>query len=387
MKYQLSNNTWDEKELDAIQRVINSRMYSMGKEVLAFEKAFAVKIGMKYAVMSNSGSSANLLAIAALVYSGTLNPGDEVIVPAVSWSTTFFPISQFNLKLRFVDIDKYTLNIDLDQLEVAITSSTKAVFAVNLLGNPNDYIRMKKICEAHGLILIEDNCEALGGSFGGQQLGTFGKLGTFSTFYSHHICTMEGGVTVTNDEILYHHMLSIRAHGWTRNLPHDSPIYKKNEDDFYESFNFILPGFNVRPLEIEGAIGFEQLKKIDSIISQRRANADHFMKKVSSFNGIRSQLETGISSWFGFALVLEKCIGARRNVIVKKLKESGIEVRPIVAGNFTRNKVISFLDYSIYGRLDNADDIHENGFMVGNHSRSNIEEINYLFSILEGELW
>jgi len=386
MKYQLSNNTWDEKELAAIQRVIDSNMYSMGKEVLAFEKAFAVKIGVKYAVMSNSGSSANLLAIAALVYSGTLRPDDEVIVPAVSWSTTFFPLSQFNLKLRFVDINKHTLNIDIDQLEKAITPLTKAVFAVNLLGNPNDYTRIQQICETNGLILIEDNCEALGGSFKGQQLGTFGTMGTYSTFYSHHICTMEGGVTVTNDEILYHHLLSIRAHGWTRNLPHDSLIYKKNEDEFYESFNFIMPGFNVRPLEIEGAIGLEQLNKLDDIISQRRANAEYFLEKVSSYNEFRPQVEIGTSSWFGFALILEKGIGTSRKVIVKKLKESGIEVRPIVAGNFTRNKAVSFLDYSIYGHLDHADDIHENGLMVGNHSRSNIEEIDYLFNILENEL-
>lgn len=386
MKYQLSNNTWDDKELAAIQRVIDSNMYSMGKEVQAFEVAFAAKIGVKYAVMSNSGSSANLLAIAALIYSGNLKSGDEVIVPAVSWSTTYFPLSQFNLKLRFVDIDKYTLNMDIERLEDAITSSTKAIFAVNLLGNPNNYTRIQKICETHGLLLIEDNCEALGGSFEGRQLGTFGKLGTYSTFYSHHICTMEGGVTVTNDEILYHHLLCIRAHGWTRNLPHDSPIYKKNNDEFYESFNFIMPGFNVRPLEIEGAIGLEQLNKLDDILIKRRANAEYFLKKVSSFSGIRPQSEVGTSSWFGFALILEKAIGTGRSVILKKLKQAGIEVRPIVAGNFIRNKAIDFLDYDVHSHLYNADDIHENGFMVGNHSRSNIQEIDYLFSVLEGEL-
>lgn len=163
MSYTLSDNTWDNLEHEAIRRVMDSGFYSMGKEVRAYEKEFARKMGAKYAVMSNSGSSANLLAIAALVYSGKLKSGDEVIVPAVSWSTTFFPLAQFNLKLKFIDIDLNTLNMDINILENAITDCTKAVFCVNLLGNPNDFNRIQQICKEHNLILIEDNCEALGG--------------------------------------------------------------------------------------------------------------------------------------------------------------------------------------------------------------------------------
>jgi len=386
MIYKLSDNTWDEKEFEAINKVIESNMFTMGTQVKQFEEAFSKKVGSKYGVMSNSGSSANLLAIAALVYSGKLSDGDEVIVPAVSWSTTYFPLTQFNLSIRFVDIDKYTLNIDVNQLENAITEKTKAIFAVNLLGNPNDYEKISSLCKKHNLILLEDNCESLGGKYKDKELGTFGLLGTYSTFYSHHICTMEGGVTVTNDEALYHYMLCIRAHGWTRNLPEDSKIYKKNSDPFYESFNFIMPGFNLRPIEMEGAIGLEQLKKRDAIVLQRRKNAEFFLNKINGLSGIRAQKEIGQSSWFGFAMVLEGSNKGNRKKIVEALKENKIEVRPIVAGNFTRNEAIKYMPHSIYGELINADEIHENGFFVGNYCKKNEEEIEYLFGILEGEL-
>jgi CDP-6-deoxy-D-xylo-4-hexulose-3-dehydrase len=386
MIYRLSDNTWDEKEFEAINKVIKSNMFTMGTEVKKFEEAFSKKVGSKYAIMSNSGSSANLLAIAALIYSGKLSSGDEVIVPAVSWSTTYFPLSQFNLSLRFVDVDKYTLNIDIDQLEEAITEKTKAIFAVNLLGNPNDYEKINSLCKKYNLILLEDNCESLGGKYNEKELGTFGLLGTYSTFYSHHICTMEGGVTVTDDEELYHYMLCIRAHGWTRNLPDDSKIYKKNSDEFYESFNFIMPGFNIRPIEMEGAIGLEQLKKLDAIVLQRRKNAEFFINKINGISGIRAQKEIGQSSWFGFAMVLEGENQEKRSKIVEILKKNKIEVRPIVAGNFTRNEAIKYMEHTIYGELKNADEIHDHGFFVGNYCQKNAEEIEYLFNILEGEL-
>ena len=162
INYSLSNDTWDNKELEAINRVVASNHFTMGNEVASYEKAFAKKFGSKYAVMSNSGSSANLLAISALVYSGRLKKGDEVIVPSVSWSTTYFPLEQNGLKIRLVDIDIKTLNLDLTKVEKAITPETKAIFAVNLLGNPLDYDKLSDICKKHNLILIEDNCESMG---------------------------------------------------------------------------------------------------------------------------------------------------------------------------------------------------------------------------------
>lgn len=386
MVYKLSDDTWDNDEIEAINRVIKSNRFTMADKVVEYERLFAKKVGSKFAVMTNSGSSANLVAIAALRYSGRLSAGDEVIVPAVSWSTTYFPISQHCLKLKFVDIDPETLNIDVHQLENAITSKTKAIFCVNLLGNPNEYSKIMSLCKKYNLILIEDNCEALGGVYDNRSLGTFGLLGTYSTFYSHHLCTMEGGMTVTDDEELYHYLLCIRAHGWTRNLPSSSKIYIKNNDEFYESFNFIMPGYNLRPLEMEAAIGIEQLKKLDRIVEQRRKNADYFLERINEINDIRPQKEIGKSSWFGFSMVLQGENVNKRSEVVRELRRNDIEVRPIVAGNFTKNKAIKYLDYTIYGSLSNADEIHNQGFFVGNHSKSNKEEINFLIQVLRRTL-
>lgn len=383
MQFRLCDDPWGKEEIGAIGRVIASNMYTMGENVAEYERQFARHFGSEYAVMVSSGSTANLLAIAALVYSKRLPRGSEVIVPAVSWSTTYAPLEQFGMKLVFVDIDRETLNISIESLRRAITKNTKMLFLVNLLGNPNDFIAIREAVSGKDIIVIEDNCESLGGMYNGKSLGTFGLLGTFSTFYSHHMCTMEGGVVLTDDKELYEFMLAIRAHGWTRNLPVDSSIYQKKDDPFYESFNFIVPGFNLRPLEMEGAIGLEQLKKIDKMIQQRRRNAFYFKEKMSSFNDIRLQKEIGESSWFGFSIVLQGKLKGKRDRIVNELRKANIECRPIVAGNFTRNKVIDFFDCSIPYPLVNADEIHFDGFFVGNHSKDNSREIDYFADVFE----
>lgn len=381
--YELSDDTWGSEEIDAINNTINSKKLTMGEKTREFEKSFAEYFGSKYAVMVNSGSSANLLAIAALVYSGKLTEGDEVIVPAVSWSTTYFPLFQFNLKLKFVDIDLETLNIDVNELKKAINRKTKAIFAVNLLGNPNEFDEILNICQDNNLILLEDNCEAMGAKYYNKYTGTFGVIGTFSSFYSHHISTIEGGIAITDDEELYHYMLAIRAHGWTRNLPRDSKIYSKNEDEFYELFNFIVPGFNLRPLEIEAAIGIEQLKKLEGFIQNRRKNAKYFINEINQIKEISTQKEIGESSWFGFPIILFGNLKGQRDLVVKKLRENNVEVRPIVAGNFVKNKAVEYMNYEISNELKNADYIHENGFFIGNHSQKEIEKLNYIVEIFK----
>lgn len=386
MEFKLCDNPWDDEEIKAIQGVIDSDMYTMGKNVAEYEKQFAEHFGIKYAVQVSSGSAANLLAIAALVYSGRLERGSEVIVPAVSWSTTYSPLEQFGMKLIFVDIDKNTLNLDIDCVRNAITEKTKMVFAVNLLGNSNEYDDLLQVCNNNGLILIEDNCESLGAKYNGKYLGTLGLIGTYSTFYSHHMCTMEGGVVVTDDRELYEYMLAIRAHGWTRNLPADSTIYEKKEDSFYESFNFIVPGFNLRPLEMEGAIGLKQLKKIDRMINIRRSNAEYFLDKMKKYDDIRVQMEVGESSWFGFAMILSGKLSDKRGMLVEELRKANIECRPIVAGNFTKNPVIKYMDYRIPAPLTNADEIHERGLFIGNHSSNNNAQVDYFIETLDSFL-
>lgn len=285
MNYNLCQSSWDENELRAIQDVIDSNMYTMGQRVSAYEEAFARKFGSRHAVMVNSGSSANLAAIAALVYSGRIHAGDEAVVPAVSWSTTYFPLCQFGLKLVFVDVDADTFCMSVSQLKQAVTEKTKLVVAVNLLGNASEFREIQEICKSAGAVLMEDNCEAMGAVYEGKQLGTIGMIGTYSTFFAHHMCTMEGGMAVTDDDELYHYMLCIRAHGWTRNLPKENKIHKQEADSFYEKFNFIVPGFNIRPLEMEGAIGIEQLKKLDSIIQIRRKNAEYIQNLLKNIGG------------------------------------------------------------------------------------------------------
>lgn len=382
MEYLLCDNPWDKEEIEAINSVIDSGMYTMSKNVSEYEKQFAIHFGAKYAVMVSSGSTANLLGIAALVYSGRLPRGSEVIVPAVSWSTTYFPLEQFGMQLVFVDIDRDTLNMSIEHVRRAISPSSRMIFAVNLLGNSNDYDELVRICNDNDIILAEDNCESLGATYKGKSLGTIGVFGSYSTFYSHHMCTMEGGVVVTDDKELYEYMLAIRAHGWTRNLPKGSTIYQKKDDPFYESFNFIVPGYNLRPLEMEGAIGLKQLKKIDGMISNRRRNAEYFIERMKEFPEIRLQKEVGESSWFGFSMVLTGSLAGKRSELVKTLEKANIECRPIVAGNFTKNAVIKYFDYRIPEELTNADEIHEQGLFIGNHSQINKLQVDYFINVM-----
>ncbi|HED7359343.1 TPA: DegT/DnrJ/EryC1/StrS family aminotransferase [Campylobacter coli] len=383
-KYMLASSTWDEKELQAIQDVIKSDMFTMGKKVTEFEKDFAKFVGSKYAVMTSSGSTANLIATAALFY--TKNPklkrGDEVIVPAVSWSTTYYPLYQYGLKLKFVDIDLETLNYDLDALSSAISDKTKMIMVVNLLGNPNDFDAINDLIGGKDIILLEDNCESMGAEYKGSQAGTFGIMGTFSTFFSHHMATMEGGFVVTDDEELYHILLCLRAHGWTRNLPKENKVANKSDDWFSESFRFVLPGYNVRPVEMSGAIGIEQLKKLPIFLKYRRENAKLFCECFKNHPDFIIQKEIGSSSWFGFSLIIKPDSILKRDNIIKKLEANNIEYRPIVTGDFTQNEVMKYFNYEIFGELKNAKILHENGFFVGNHQVDIAEHIYRLKQVL-----
>ena len=388
MKYSLASSTWDKKEIEAIQRVIDSDMYSMGNEVSAFENEYAKHIGSKYAVMVSSGSTANLLMIAAMFFtknkSYKLQRGDEVIVPSVSWSTTYFPLQQYGLKVKFVDICRETLNIDVNQLKSAITKNTKAILAVNLLGNSNCFNDIHDLIGDRNIVLLEDNCESLGAKYNNKFTGTFGLMGTFSSFFSHHISTMEGGMIATDDEEIYHILLTLRAHGWTRNLPEKNHVTGiKSKDDFEESFRFVLPGYNVRPLEMSGAIGREQLKKLDCFVKERRLNAETFVNLFKDHKFVSIQKEIGESSWFGFSLILRDGLNKSRDNLVGMLKEHNIDCRPIVTGNFVKNKsVLKYFDYEIHNELNNADYIDQNGLFVGNHHINITKEIEYLYDVI-----
>lgn len=387
MKYQypLATATWDDAEYSALQEVIAGGMFTMGPKVAQFEQDFATYIGSRYAVMVNSGSSANLLMVAALFYTKNsalkLKAGDEVIVPAVSWSTTYYPLYQYGLKIKFVDIDLHTLNYDLEQLRQAVTDQTRAVMVVNLLGNPNNFSEIEHIIGNRNIVLIEDNCESLGATFGDKKAGTFGLMGSFSSFFSHHISTMEGGVVVTDDEEFYQILLSLRAHGWTRNLPKNNLVSStKSDDPFEESFRFVLPGYNVRPLEMSGALGIEQVKKLPMLIEERRKNGLLLQAAMANHPDLLIQSEIGQSSWFGFSLVIKPGSSLTRKALVKNLTTMGFECRPIVAGNFAKNEVVKYFNSEVHGTLSNAEHIDQNGLFIGNHHYSIAGAIELLAS-------
>lgn len=373
--YSLAHDTWGYDEKEAIHRVMCSGRYTMGKETEEFEEQFAKKMGSRNAVMVNSGSSANLVAMAAWKYRNNIPDGSEIIVPAVSWSTTYYPITQLNMVPVFVDIDQYTLNISPSAIADAITDKTRAIFVVNLLGNPADFDVIRVAINGRNISILEDNCESLGAKYRNRYTGTFGEFGTFSFFFSHHIQTMEGGMIITDDDILADYMRSMRAHGWVRGL-RTGELYKSKGDSFEDSFKFILPGYCVRPLEMSAAVGKVQLNRLDDFIQKRRVNASllktQFGGQYFNIGKTYTQYETDYSSWFGFAIILDERID--RAGLMDYLYWREIETRPIVTGNFTRQPVMQHLKAVVHP-TPHADIIHDRGFFVGNDDRDLTNQI------------
>lgn len=369
MFWELAADTWADEERAAINRVLDSGRYTIGPEIAAFEKAFAAYHGKRHAVMVNSGSSANLVAVASLFHKKDrpLQPGDEVIVPAISWATTYHPFQQYGLKLRFVDVELDTLNIDTTQLQAALTPKTKAIVAVSILGNPAALDIMRAFADAHGLTMLEDNCESLDAELNGQKTGTFGDIGTFSFFFSHHISTGEGGMLITDDAELDALARAVRAHGWIRDIPDGLDLFEEGEDSFAEAYRFVIPGYNLRPQEFNGAAGLEQLKKLPAMTERRRANLALFQDAFGDDERFMIQRENGKSSSFCFPMIVKPDCGLKRADVFGPLEEADIGFRMITGGNFPRHDAIQYFDYDIVGDLANADIAHDRGFFVGNH--------------------
>ncbi len=386
MFYELSTSTWGPEENDAIHRTIQSGRFTMGEQVAAFEREFAAYFGMKHGVMVNSGSSANLVAVASLFYKQErpLQRGDEVIVPAISWSTTYHPLQQYGLKLRFVDVELETLNIDVSKLEQALTPRTRAIVAVSILGNPAALDVLERFAAEYDLYLLEDNCESMDAELNGRKTGTFGDLNTFSFFFSHHISTMEGGIVLTDDLELDHLLRSIRAHGWTRDLPEGSPLFERRQSDHFEAYRFILPGYNVRPLELTGAVGREQLKKLPAMTASRRTNLALFQKLFAQDERFILQRENGRSSSFSFTLILNPDCNIERERVFAALHEANIGFRMITGGCFLRHDAIRYYDYDVVGgSVPNADLAHDRGFFVGNYPGDLTPQLTRLRQVLD----
>ena len=384
MNIKLVSDSWNFREKQAIKNVIKKGRYTMGPYVSKFEKLFSKKFNRKYSIMVNSGSSANLLSIASLFYKkkNPLKAGDEVIVPALAWSTTYFPLIQYNLKIRLCDIDLNTLNYNIEDLKKKISKKTKLIVGVSILGNPARLDLLKKICKEKKIYLFEDNCESLGAKINNKLTGTFGELSTSSFFFSHHISTIEGGMITTDNRELYDICKSLRAHGWTRDLK-NSKIFKKKNDEFYENYRFILPGYNVRPQEINGAIGIEQIKKFEKMINVRKRNAKLFTNLFKNDDRFIIQKETGSSSWFAFTLIANpKKINKLK--IFKIFKKNKIDFRMITGGNIASHDVIKYLNITKADlNLPNANYVHKNGFFIGNHPRMIEKELKFLKKTLK----
>lgn len=375
-------------EINAVMQTLLSTMTTMGRQVSDFQESYAKYVGAKYAVMSNSGSSNNLLAVAALANPFTpdhLNPGDEVIVPALSWSTTIWPIVQHNLVPVFVDCDLNDFNLDLNKLESAIGPKTRAIKLVHVYGNPCNMDAIMSLAKKHNLFVIEDCCEAMGALYDGKHVGTFGNVGNYSFFFAHHITTMEGGISVTNDFDLTETMKILRAHGWSR----ESKEHQKYIDMYPHidpRFIFINQGYNLRPTELNAAMGAIQLPKLDHFNDLRREAAAYLLQhlaKYQDFFHFQQETPKGKSVWFGFSMIVKENAPFTTKEITTYLQKNRIESRPIIAGNMTRHPGVQMFQHRISGDLNAADTVMKNGFSFGCHQGTDLKAVKYIVDVID----
>ena len=365
-KYLLSPNSFSNEDIIKGIQILLSGKITMSSLTKKFEYEFAKYIGAKYALMVNSGSSANLLSTFALINplkKNRLKKGDECLIPSLCWSTSLWPIVQAGLIPKFVDILPSTLNISIEEIKKKITKKTKAIMAVHVLGNSTNMDLLNEIINKNKLYLIEDTCESLGSKYGNKFLGNFGNFGTYSFYYSHQITSGEGGMITCNNTDDYRIIHSLRAHGWDRGLNNN-----KN------NFNFINSGFNVRPSEIAAAIGYNQFKRLNKFKKIRFANRNKIISSLKNSDKWKNQF-TFIDatkklqpSWFGLPILINKKFLYKKKIFLDYLNNNGIETRPIISGNFVNQKSIK-----LYGLNPNKDkfkgaqEVEERGFFIGIH--------------------
>ena len=377
-RVRLHEPTFGAEEIMAALECLLTTRVTLGPQVKAFEAEFKDAFGFAHAIMCNSGSSANLLAVAALTSSeGGLRPGDEVIVPALSWSTTVWPLIQHGLVPVVVDVDPQTLNIDAQAAARAVGPRTRGIMPVHVYGNPCDMAALGGLGD---LIMIEDCCEALGAAFAGKPVGGFGRVGTYSFYFSHHMTTIEGGMCVTNDAELAERLRIMRAHGWVREAERPER-YTEKHPDIDPRFLFVDIGYNLRPSELNGAMGRVQLPKLDAFIAIRRENALAWTAALAPFADVLSiQRETkgGFHSWFGFPIVVSAAAPFPAAALRRFLADAGVETRPLIAGNIARQPALARYPHRVAGPLPNADRVMAGGFAIGNHQAVNGAARDYM---------
>jgi CDP-6-deoxy-D-xylo-4-hexulose-3-dehydrase len=389
MRIPLNTSTIGEAEKEAVKAVLESGQLTMGERCRAFEREFASYLGVEHAVMVNSGSSANLIALFAMASplhpsDGTLPrrlaPGSEVIVPALTWSTTLWPVLQAGAKPVLVDCDPGTLQMTPAAIAAAVTSATSAIVVVHVLGGAVDAAAVASIARSKGLWLFEDTCESLGVAWDGRKVGTFGQLASFSFYFSHHITTIEGGMVVTNDARLADLLRSLRAHGWVRDM-HACAEIAAGYPHIDPRFLFVTAGFNVRPTEINAAIGLEQLARLHAFNESRRQVARRLdaglapVARAGHLALIRHDPRVTPAP-FGYTVLCGS--QAARDGLRDHLEAAGVETRPVICGNLARQPGLAHYDYRISGALAGADRIMDCGLYWGAHPNMREDEVDYV---------
>jgi CDP-6-deoxy-D-xylo-4-hexulose-3-dehydrase len=361
-------------------------------------KGFLAHMGMNYGLVTNSGSSANLLAISALcspLLDNPMVPGDEVITAAVAFPTTLNPILQNRLTPVLVDIEEGTYNLDASLLELALSERTRAIVVAHTLGNPADMDFIMNFAARHHLYVIEDTCDALDSRYDGKLCGSFGDISTYSFYAAHHISMGEGGALLTNNHEIYKQALSIRD--WGRACFCDTGEANPNGacgrrfSHSYESLPFGYDhkyvynniGYNLKPLDIQCAMGIEQLKKLPEFSAKRKKNFKMLydaLKKHEKYFILPKALPKSDPSWFALPLTLRPECGFSRRDIVKFLEDNHIETRMLFSGNIIKHPAYKHVDLRVSGTLENADAVLENTFFIGVYPGLTTEHLEYMVS-------
>ncbi|MEW6254649.1 MAG: DegT/DnrJ/EryC1/StrS family aminotransferase [Pseudomonadota bacterium] len=389
----LNANSLTSEEINAAKAVLDSGFLTMGRKVTEFESVFANYIGAKHAIMVNSGSSANLIAAFALadgfLKTGSgkrrIQPGDEVIVPALTWSTTVWPFVQAGAVPVFVDCDPATLQVPPEAIENAITDKTRAIVVVHVLGGAVNIPAIRAIAEKHGLWLFEDTCESLGVTWNGQQVGTFGDMGSYSFYFAHHITTIEGGMVVTQDDDLADLLRAQRSHGWVRHMSAGAH-HAAETPEIDPRFLFVTTGFNVRPTEINAAIGLVQLSKLDQFNDRRRAVG---LRHDQMLHRLIQRGDLSVMSFdaqcapapFGYPVICRS--REDRNALQSHLEAHGIETRPVICGNLARQPAMKHITHRISETLSGCDTVMDRGLYWGTHPLMTDEDVDYVVAQVE----
>ncbi len=369
--YPLIDNPYRKKDIDKAIKVLKSFKITSGVNTINFQNSFKKKLRVNNALMVNSGSSANLLALQCLINpyrKKRLKRGDEILIPSLCWSTSLWPIIQSGLIPKFVDIEKNTLNIDLRDLKSKITKKTKGMLIVHVLGNSTNMNELMKIKKKYNLYLIEDTCESLGTKFRNKYLGSFGEFSSFSFYSSHQISSGEGGMICCKHQEDFEILKALRAHGWSRGLKNEQKISKQNKH-LDKRFIFYNSGFNLRSTDIAASIGLSQFKDLDKFIKTRNVNRKKIISGLDKSKKIRNKItiikeNNGVkASWFGIPMILSKKVN--KKLFINKIENKGIETRPIISGNFLKQPSVKKYNIKTNSKMKNADYINNFGFFIG----------------------